>query len=121
MSKTRDLEKKLDELTSKVVLLRDDHCITCGSSFNLECGHYFSRTWRGTRWDLDNCHAQCHWCNQKHEYDANPYDNWMEDNYDVIEIEKKAFNLRKIGYSEMLLIYKELKEKEKEYGQDFYK
>jgi len=119
MSKTRDLEKKLDELTSKVVRLRDKYCIICGSPYNLECGHWKSRYWRDTRWDLDNCHTQCHDCNQKHEIDSRPYDEWMQKHYPFgkyIRLIQKTLGVQKLGYSKMLLIYEELKEKEREYG-----
>jgi len=121
MSKTRDLEKKLDALTSKVVLLSDKHCATCGSSEQLECGHWRSRYWRTLRWDLDNCHAQCHTCNQLHEIDTRNYDEWMYQNYsedDYRALLNIGFSGRKIGYSEMLLIYEGLKEKEREFERD---
>lgn len=70
---TASLTKKLDTLVSKFVRLRDLRCIVCGKTENLQCGHYISRAFFPTRWDLRNCNAQCAGCNIKHEYDPEPY------------------------------------------------
>ena len=37
-----------------------------------------------TRWDIaedGNCHVQCHFCNMKHEDDAEPYILWYVVNF----------------------------------------
>ena len=64
--------RKLDHLVSQLVIARDGKCIVCGTTQNLTCGHLFSRVAYSTRWDLDNCYAQCLSCNLKHEYDPYP-------------------------------------------------
>lgn len=42
-------------------------CISCGQIKPFEqadCGHYFSRKHLSTRFDEDNCHAECRYCNR---------------------------------------------------------
>lgn len=64
---------RLDTAFSKYIRLRDAmpsgvfRCISCGQIKPLEqadCGHYYSRTHMGTRFDEDNCHAECRFCNR---------------------------------------------------------
>lgn len=73
LSPRKKLVKELDKLTSRIVVLRDKRCITCGSMEKLGNGHLFTRQAYSTRWDLINCNAQCWGCNYKHEYDFYPY------------------------------------------------
>lgn len=72
------LVSKLDAVFSQYIRLRDASpdgtfvCISCGKRKSLrdaQCGHYFSRSNMSTRFDEDNCHAECVSCNcfdQKH-------------------------------------------------------
>ena len=74
----KSLIKKLDKLVSGIVRKRDGNkCVVCGSTFQLTCGHIFSRSAYSTRWDLENCHAQCWKENFNHEYDPYPFINWF--------------------------------------------
>ena len=68
-----DLVKKLDRVFSLYIRLRDAmpsgfvRCISCGKIKRFEdvdCGHYFSRTHMATRFDEDNCNAECRSCNR---------------------------------------------------------
>lgn len=68
-----DYVKKLDKVFSQYIRLRDAmengmaRCISCGGVKPLEMfdnGHYHSRTHMSTRWDEDNCHAECRFCNR---------------------------------------------------------
>lgn len=68
-----DLVKKLDRVFSLYIRLRDAmpsgfvRCISCGKIKRFEdvdCGHYYSRTHMATRFDEDNCHAECRSCNR---------------------------------------------------------
>lgn len=72
-SKGKNLVRKLDEVFSKYIRLRDasDHgtfrCISCGKvkAFRkADCGHFYSRMHMSTRYDEDNCHAECAYCNR---------------------------------------------------------
>lgn len=56
-------DKSLDDLTRKIVRLRDKKCVRClTTSGKLEVAHCFSRAKFGTRWDLDNVHLHCFNC-----------------------------------------------------------
>ena len=68
-----NLVKKLDKVFSLYIRLRDvmpsgyTRCIACGriKPFDeTDCGHYHSRTHMSTRYDEDNCHAECRFCNR---------------------------------------------------------
>lgn len=68
-----DYVKKLDIMFSKYIRLRDAmpngmiRCISCGQIKpydKFDNGHYHSRTHMSTRFDEDNCHAECKYCNR---------------------------------------------------------
>lgn len=68
-----DLVRKLDEKFSLYIRLRDTmpsgyfRCISCGQLkpfAKADCGHYYSRRHMSTRFDEDNCHAECSFCNR---------------------------------------------------------
>ena len=67
------LVDRLDNVFSKYIRLRDAmpsgtfRCISCGKIKPIDqadCGHFFSRTKMSTRFDEDNCHAECRYCNR---------------------------------------------------------
>lgn len=73
VKKKTDYVRKLDNVFSLYIRLRDAmpngmiRCISCGQikPFNkFDNGHYFSRRKMATRWDEDNCHAECTCCNR---------------------------------------------------------
>ena len=73
VKKKPDLKAKLDKEFSLFIRLRDCmpngyfRCISCGQIKPFEqadCGHYFSRKHLSTRFDEDNCHAECRYCNR---------------------------------------------------------
>lgn len=59
------LKKKLDVVFSQYIRERDgDICITCRESGKtLQNGHFMSRRYNATRYDEENCNAQCYRCN----------------------------------------------------------
>lgn len=68
----KSLEKKADEIFSRLVRLRDSdqfgfvRCITCGKikpANQVDCGHFISRAKYPTRWEMKNAHGQCTSCN----------------------------------------------------------
>lgn len=67
--KVNQLKKKLDGpgknngIFSKYIVRRDGVCITCGATNNLQSGHFQSRRHNNTRYDEQNCNAQCMSCN----------------------------------------------------------
>lgn len=72
VTKRTDYVKKLDKVFSEYIRLRDSmggyfRCISCGQIKPYEqadCGHYHSRRHMATRFDEDNCHAECRHCNR---------------------------------------------------------
>lgn len=67
--------RKLDKAFSLYIRLRDARqfgykafrCIACGQVkpfTKADCGHYYSRRNMATRFDEDNCHAECSHCNR---------------------------------------------------------
>jgi len=88
-SDRKKLIKKLDKVFSKFIRARDKHCVVCGTTQNLQCGHLFSRVAYSTRWDELNCHGQCASHNLLHEHDAYPFTDWFlrkfgKDQYDIL-------------------------------------
>lgn len=68
-----NLVRKLDRIFSLYIRLRDAmpngyvRCISCGKikAFDeVDCGHYHSRIHMATRFDEDNCNAECRYCNR---------------------------------------------------------
>lgn len=59
------LKKRADAVFSQYIRLRDgDICITCRESGKtLQCGHFMSRRYNNTRFNEENCNAQCYRCN----------------------------------------------------------
>jgi len=73
VTKKVDYVSQLDRVFSRYIRLRDAFsdgtfmCISCGKIKPLEqadCGHYHSRRHMNTRYDEENCHAQCRHCNR---------------------------------------------------------
>lgn len=72
-SKKRTLQDKLDKVFSRYIRLRDAFsngtfkCISCGRIKPIslaDCGHYWSRRHMATRYDEENCNAECSHCNR---------------------------------------------------------
>ena len=73
VKKKPDLKARLDKEFSLYIRLRDAmpngffKCVSCGEIKPFEqadCGHYWSRRHMSTRYDEDNCHAECRSCNR---------------------------------------------------------
>lgn len=68
----RQLEKEADKYFSLMIRQRDADrdgycgCVTCGARKHwkeMDCGHFISRRHKATRYDVQNCAAQCKRCN----------------------------------------------------------
>jgi hypothetical protein len=77
LSKRAGIKAELDRLTSLIVRARDGRCVTCGTTDDLTCSHYFKRRFLATRFDLTNCNAQCSRCNDRHNQNPFPYRAYM--------------------------------------------
>lgn len=71
--KKPNLIAKLDKVFSAYIRLRDTMpngyfvCISCGQIKKFEecdCGHFYSRKHMATRFDEDNSHGECRFCNR---------------------------------------------------------
>ena len=112
------LDKKLDQLCTTIVILRDRKCVTCPSSYGLGNGHFIRRGIKFFRWDLDNCHCQCNICNNIHEVDDTVYRVWMINTYgiDFIEdMESKIFTYGKVDRAFRINVYENLVKEGKKY------
>lgn len=78
------LVAKLDKVFSQYIRLRDAmpsgvfRCISCGRILPIgkaDNGHYFSRRHMSTRFDEDNCNAECSYCNR---FNAEHLDGYRE-------------------------------------------
>ncbi len=104
----------LDILTSKIVRLRDKCCTVCGSTYDLQCGHYWKRATHATRFDLVNCNALCARCNYRDNIDHDPYSFAMLEKYGGEEMEKlrdRFFSGRKFTDADLQRLIVEYKEK----------
>jgi len=72
---TAALVRKLDKVFSLYIRLRDSaaynyqyfRCISCGQIKpfeQMDCGHFISRTHQATRFDEENAHGECRFCNR---------------------------------------------------------
>ena len=62
---TAQLKKELDRIFSLYIrAYYKPYCFTCGkTNVTLQCGHFVSRQYLATRWDINNCRPQCVGCN----------------------------------------------------------
>lgn len=94
-----DYKAQLDKEFSLYIRLRDSmdfegksfKCISCGKIkpfAQADCGHYFSRRHMSTRFDEDNCHAECRYCNR---FNAEHLDGYRKNL--IKKIGQKRFDL----------------------------
>ncbi len=95
-----NLKARLDKEFSLYIRLRDCmpngyfRCISCGQIkpfSQADCGHYFSRVHTATRFDEQNCHAECRYCNR---FRADHLEGYRENL--ICKIGPKAFELLKL-------------------------
>jgi hypothetical protein len=103
---------ELDKYTSIIVRRRDRRCVTCGSTRNLQCSHFYSRRYLAIRFDLRNCNTMCGFCNKRHNFNPFVYMRYMQKKHgaDVVaELHDLRMSLRKVTdeeLTEMLTLYK---------------
>lgn len=95
-------------------------CISCGQIkpfTQADCGHYFSRTHLATRFDENNCHAECRACNR---FRADHLEGYRENL--IAKIGQQYFDLLKVKaasntkisdfeYEQLIKYYKALNKK----------
>jgi hypothetical protein len=104
--------KELDTTLSLLVRTKNPHCVICGSSENLTCGHLFSRVAYSTRWDLQNTETQCMGCNLRHEFDPYIFYTWYKNKYgekQFDELHRRYITPHKLTTNQLIEILNELK------------
>ena len=112
------LTEKLDTVFSKFIRLRDAmpsgmfRCISCGKIKPIDqadCGHFHSRIHMSTRFDEDNCHAECRYCNRFSAdhligYRENLIKKIGEQRFTLLEV--KAHETKKWSHFELEMLIK---------------
>lgn len=103
----RQIKQELTRTCSMITRLLNPYCVLCGENnwSQLEAGHFWHRDMPPTEFDLDNLNTLCRDCNQRHEYDPQPYRDYMlltlgERGFH--DLAQKAHAQTKVGYVELL-------------------
>ena len=121
--------EKLDSIFSQYIRLRDSkiygfrmfRCISCGIVLpfvEADCGHFIKRSHMATRFDEDNCHAQCISCNR---FRGGNYDKFRENlekkigKEGVEELLRKKHTIVKLSKSDIEDMIKYYRDKIKEF------
>ena len=113
----KDYVKILQVLVNRYIRKRDKNkpCISCnkplGSKF--DAGHYFPTTVPSLRFDEDNIHGQCVFCNQHQHGNISNYRLGLIDRFGIEFVEKlearrnieKKYSISEL--KELIVIYKE--------------
>ena len=104
VKKEVNLVAKLDRVFALYIRLRDAmpggyfKCISCGQVKPFEqsdCGHFHSRRHMATRWDEQNCHSECKFCNRFSAdhliaYQANLIRKIGQGRFDLLQVKAKS-------------------------------
>lgn len=97
-----------DQLIRDILKHLPARCCCCETPYGLEVGHWITRSFKGTRWDLRNLHRQCRSCNSEHEYNTESMDTFME-NYDTEELKQLSRIItKKYAVQEKIVVLKEI-------------
>lgn len=110
----RFIKGELTENCSLIIRLRMPFCCLCGENnwWLLQAGHYWHRDMPPTEFDLLNLNTLCKKCNDRHEYDPQPYRDYMlltlgERGY--ADLADKAHSQTKIGYVELVELREQMR------------
>ena len=125
MSRISSLKNKLDEIFSRYIRLRDclattgtpvrGRCITCGvvkDYQDLEAGHFQSRRYGATRFDIRNVNIQCESCNRFHSGRQEIYAKAIDRKYGLGTVERleikgrQHFQFRSYELEEQIRYYR---------------
>lgn len=117
-------EKELDKVFSFLVRERDHwKCVRCYKPYHpptsaLHCSHYFSRRYRGTRWDFNNCDALCYGCHRMVEGDKQGWYSQFKKKQlgdrEFSYLEARAYGITKYSIQDLEMLLKIFKEKQDE-------
>jgi len=92
-------------------------CESCGAedtiNTSLQWCHIISRTYRGTRWDEDNCLCLCSACHARFTYRPSIWIAWLMENMPVryLDLERRSREIHKPNRWELERLIKHLKER----------
>jgi hypothetical protein len=107
----KKVEKELDKLCSKIVRSKGA-CEKCGRKTNLQCAHIFTRSYKGTRWDLENLVCLCGGCHLFWAHkDPEAFRDWLiakmgDAKYTWLKI--RAYATAHFTVTELLLLKRQL-------------
>tara|TARA_R100000781_G_scaffold539_5_gene903 strand:- start:894 stop:1298 length:405 start_codon:yes stop_codon:yes gene_type:complete len=116
------LKKELDKWFSLFIRLRDSengwcHCATCSKvsyyKSGMQNGHFQSRRFMATRYDEQNCYAQCVACNMFRGGEQFKFALWIDAKYGdgtALELEYKArttVKFSRVDYEDKISYYKD--------------
>lgn len=122
------LVERLDRVFSEYIRLRESfntqgglmfRCISCGKIkpySEADCGHYVNRGHMATRFDEDNCHAQCRSCNRFDEGNIYNYRRGLVEKIRenrVLLLESKKHNMVKFTDFELEALIADYKKRVK--------
>ncbi len=116
------LKKELDKWFSLYIRLRDANdyglvqCFTCGciKQYNkgMQCGHFQSRSHLATRFDEQNCQAQCVSCNMFKQGEQYKFSLQLDGKYgegtaeELMFLAKSSLKITRAEYKEKISYYK---------------
>lgn len=113
----KNLKKKLDHTFEMYVRVRDNWtCVTCGTRIpdnptDMHGGHLISRKQHSTRWNEDNCKAQCASCNYRHVWQPHIYTDiyiqkfGAEKYHELVEQSHKIYKINRGNLESLILHY----------------
>lgn len=122
-----NLKADCHKIFNEYIRLRDSGkpCISCGGFGEMQAGHYYAVSgYDGLRFDEDNCHNECVWCNCFDEshligYGSNLINRIGIERYKALQ--ERAISYKKFGkkwsrsdVEELIKIYKEKLRDEKQ-------
>ena len=115
-----DLTKKAQKYCNDYIRARDKDlpCVSCGNELGkkFDAGHYFNSTYSGTRFDVNNIHAQCVTCNHHKSGNLLEYQIGIEKRVggiELFELHQRAHEKRVYTKEELRSITEMFKEMKK--------
>lgn len=106
-------KKKAWTQFSKFIRTRDKSCVTCGTTDNLQAGHWLPGRHPSVLFDRRNVHAQCYGCNVGKNGNPIKYYHYMERTYgldimkELEELDTQIIKRTPQDYLDLEALYKE--------------
>jgi 5-methylcytosine-specific restriction endonuclease McrA len=67
-----------DALFARMIRARDQECLACHSTSNMQCAHIISRSYKSIRTDPDNAVTLCRSCHLRFTHRPLEWEAWVE-------------------------------------------